>query len=87
MGKGTEERSAEAERSQDAQEEDDVGCGSQEDRGCSAGAVGEGKGSKEEGGVEQMSLLGVRGRLSCLKPICAQQEQVQTLKSSDMLEG
>ena len=64
-----------------------VGISPQEDRGGTASAVGEGKGSEEEGGVEQMSLLEVRGRLSCLKPICAQREQVQTLKSSEMLEA
>src|ERR1700693_5874099 len=48
MGEGTEERSAEAERRPHAQEENDVGCGSKEDRGSTTGAVGESEGCPEK---------------------------------------
>jgi hypothetical protein len=44
MGEGTPDRQAEAKRCHHAQEKDDVGCGPQEDRSRSTGALGEGEG-------------------------------------------
>jgi hypothetical protein len=51
MGEGAQEWRARAQRRQHAQEEDHVVSRSQEDRRCSAGAVGEGQSRSEEIGL------------------------------------
>ena len=70
MGKGAGKRRAQARR-QHAEKEDDVGIRSQEDRRCSAGAVGEGEGCSEEdclvqtlhrGSPRELKPLGVKPR-------------------------
>ena len=65
MGKGAEEWRAKAQRRQHAQEEDDVGCCSQEDRSRSKGEMGEGEGGLEKIGVGSSRLA--MGKFSLTK--------------------
>jgi hypothetical protein len=68
MGKGTRDRQAEAERCHHAQEEDDVRCGTQEDRRRSASAVGESEGGSEEDSVGKRGPLAM-GKFSPTKQL------------------